>query len=255
MTTNIDIKLREDLQEALKQPTCLDIGLPKPGSVKLDLPFGGTIKGIADITKGIPSDCSLTFSLMLQLGPILANLECFVSLLRLIKPLIDVIKGLPFPPVEAIKEFAEAVPPVLACFTKIFGVGIPLFIKDLLCLIIKLLNCMIGQMKSLLALLGGLQLQIAAASAEGNEELLKSLECAQENAKCSGDAAMQAFEPITLVLELAAPLMEIAGAPAIEIPALAPADDIEAFEQVITTLEEFVDTLQLVADGLGGCDG
>lgn len=252
--TSIDIALSEELQEALKQPICPDISLPKPGSVKVDLPFGGTIKGIGDITKGIPSDCSLTFSLMLQLGPILANLECFVSLLRLIKPLIDVIKGLPFPPVEAIKEFAEAVPPVLECIGKIFGLGIPLFIKDILCLIIKLLKCMIGQLKSLLALVGGLQLQIAAASEEGNEELLKSLECAKENAMCSGQAAMQAFEPIVVILELAAPLMEIAGQPAIEIPAVAPAEDLESFEQIITTLEEFVDTLQLVADGLGGCD-
>ncbi len=252
--TSIDIALPDDLQEALKQPICADISLPKPGEVKIDLPFGGTLKGMGDITKGIPSDCSLSFSLMLQLGPILANLECFVSLLRLIKPLIDVIKGLPFPPVEAIKEFAEAVPPVLECIGKIFGLGIPLFIKDLLCLIIKLLRCMIDQLKSLVALLGGLQLQIDAASAEGNEELLKSLECAKENAMCSGEAAMQAFEPITLILELAAPLMEMAGAGPIEIPGVAPVEDIEAAEQVIGVLEEFVDTLQLVADGLGGCD-
>ncbi len=250
----IDIALNDELQEALKQPVCLDIGLPKPGSAQITLPNGGRIKGIADITKGIPSDCSLSFSLMMQMGPIMANMECLINILKLVKPLTDVIKGLPFPPVKAISDFIEASGPAIECVLGMVGLGIPLFIKDLLCLIIKLLNCMIDQMKSLLALLGGLQLQITAATAEGNEELLKSLECAQDNAKCSSDAAMQAFEPITLVLELAAPLLEIAGAPAIEIPALAPADDLEAFEQVITTMEGFVDTLQLVADGLGGCD-
>lgn len=252
--TSIDIALNDELQEALKQPVCLDIGLPKPGSVSVTLPSGGKIKGIADITKGIPTDCSLTFSLMLQLAPFMANLECFIKLLKLIEPLIEVIKGLPFPPVEAIKKFAEAVPPVVECITALTFAGIPLFIKDILCLIIKLLKCMIGQLKSLLALLGGLQLQITAASEEGNEELLKSLECAQENAMCSGAAAMQAFEPITVILELAGPLLEIAGVPPIEIPALASAEDLETFEQIVTTLEEFVQTLELAAEVVGGCD-
>lgn len=254
MTTNIDIALREDLQEALKQPICADVSLPKPGDVSITLPSGGKIKGIADITKGIPSDCSLTFSLMLQLGPILANLECFIKLLKLIEPLIEVIKGLPFPPVEAIKKFGEAVPPVVECITALTFAGIPLFIKDIICLIIKLLNCMIGQMKSLLALLGGLQLRIDAAEAEGNTELLESLDCARENAMCSSQAAMQAFEPVTLILEMAAPLLEIAGQPAIEIPSVAPVEDIETAEQAVATLEEFVQTLQLAADALGGCE-
>lgn len=252
--STIDIALREDLQKALKQPICPDISLPKPGNVKIELPFGGSIKGITDITKGIPTDCSLAFSLMLQLGPILANLECFISMLRLIKPLIDVIKGLPFPPVEAIKEFGEAVPPVLECFAKIFGLGIPLFIKDLLCLIIKLLRCMVQQMKSMLALLEDIVPKITAAEKDNNIEALAALNCSKENIMCSGAAAMQAFEPIVLILELAGPVMEIAGMEPLEIPELIPAEDAEAAKQVITILEQFVDTLQLVADGLGGCD-
>ena len=105
---NIDVPLPEALQEFLAKPRCADISLPEPGSVSLQLPTGGTIKGIGDVTQGIPTNCSLNFSLLLQLGPILANLECFIRVLKVIKPLIDVIKGLPFPPVEAIKDFGEA---------------------------------------------------------------------------------------------------------------------------------------------------
>ncbi|MEX2500622.1 MAG: hypothetical protein WD397_17285 [Wenzhouxiangellaceae bacterium] len=254
MTTNIDIALREDLQEALKQPACLDVSLPKPSNVSVTLPNGGRIKGIADITKGIPSDCSLSFSLMMQMGPIMANMECLIKILKLVKPLTDVINGLPFPPAKAIVEFGEAAKPAIECVVSMVGGGIPLFVRDLLCLTIKLLNCMIGQMKSLLALLGRLQLRIDAAEAEGNTELLEALDCARENAVCSGQAAMQAFEPVTLILELAAPLLEIAGQPAIEIPSAAPVEDIETAEQAVATLEEFVQTLQLVADALGGCE-
>ena len=62
---NIDIALPDELQQVLKQPVCLV--LPTPGKVKITLPSGPKFSGIADITKQIPDDCSLSFSLVLQL--------------------------------------------------------------------------------------------------------------------------------------------------------------------------------------------
>jgi hypothetical protein len=251
--TNIDIELPAALQEFLAQPRCVDLALPEPGSVKLELPTGGTLKGVADITKGIPTDCSLSFSLMLQLGPILANLECIIRVLRLIEPLIDVIKGLPFPPAEAIKKFVDASVDVGECIVKFTTpVGMLPFVRDILCLIIKILGCLIDQLKSIVALMGSLSLQFEAA--QGNDELLANLECAQQNAQTSINSAMQAFEPVLIVLELVAPLMEIAQVGPIEIPTIGSTEDVEQIEQVIGQMEDFVDTLQLVADAAGGCD-
>lgn len=236
----------------LEQPRCLDIGLPEPKTAKLELPTGATIKGITDLTQGIPTDCSLNLSLMLQLGSILANLDCFIRLLKLIEPLIEVIKGLPFPPVEAIKKFIEASVDVGECIVKFTTpLGMVPFVRDILCLIIRLLSCMIDQMGSLLAVMTSLSLQLE--SAEGNDALLANIACAQDNAQKSANSMMLSIEPIMVILDLAAPLLEIAQVPALQIPTFGGVEGVEEMQTFLDTLTGFRDTLQLVADGLGGC--
>lgn len=245
------IELPENIKKFLEQPRCADIGLPEPGNVKLSLPTGGTIKGVGDFTKGIPTDCSLNISLLLQLGPILANMECFIRVLKLIKPLIDVINGLPFPPVEAIKNFGEAAAEVTECIVKFTTpVGMVPFVRDILLLVIKILNCMIDQMKSLLALISSLNFQVE--SAQGNDALLANLECAKDNAQKSANSMMQSIEPVMVILEMISPLLEIAQAPALEIPTLGDVEGVEQMEQFVGSIEGFVDTLQLVVDALPG---
>ena len=250
---NKKITLPDELQAFLAKPRCVDISLPEPGNVSIELPTGGTIKGIGDVTKGIPTDCSLNASLMIQLGPILANLECFIRVLKLIKPLIDVIKGLPFPPVKAIADFGEASVDVVECIAKFTTpLGMIPFVRDILCLIIRILNCMLDQMDSLLALMENLSLSLDAA--DGNAVQQELIKCAQDNAQRSANAQLQSVEPVMLLLEIAAPIFEIAQVPAIEIPTLENVEGVEQMRSFVTTMEGFVDTLELVADGLGGCD-
>lgn len=250
---NIDVPLPEGLREFLKQPRCAEISLPEPGNVSLTLPTGGTIKGIGDITKGIPTNCSLNVSLMLQLGPILANLECFVRLLKLIKPLIAVIKGLPFPPVKAITDFAKAATDVGECIVKFTTpAGMLPFVKDILCLIIRILRCMLDQMNSLLAMMEKLSIDLAAA--DGNAVEQELLRCAQDNAQRSANAQLQAVEPVLVLLEIAAPIFEIAQVGPIEFPTFEGVEGFEEMQTFVGTMEGFVETLELVADGLGGCD-
>jgi hypothetical protein len=248
---SLDVELPPELKKFLEQPKCLDIGLPKSGKAKITLPTGPKIAGIADATQGIPTDCSLNVSLILQLGPILVNLDCLIKVLKLIEPLVGIIKGLPFPPVEAIKKFVEASVDVVQCITDIIG-GIPAFVRDILCLIIRILNCLIDQMESLIGLIGPLQLQLAAA--DGNAALQASIECAKQNAERSAAAAYSSVEPVMLVLELVGPLLEIAQQGPITIPNIAAPEDVEQMEQVVTTLKDFTATLQLIADALGGCE-
>ncbi|MNT74668.1 hypothetical protein D3C72_2135070 [compost metagenome] len=122
----------------------------------------------------------------------------------------------------------------------------------MLLLIIKLLRCIIGQLKSVLALMGGLALQISSAQAEGNSELMAALECAQANANASAQHMMSAIDPVLVLLSLAEPFMGIAGVDPIKTPAIGAAEDIESLQNVVTTLDELTKALQLVADALGG---
>lgn len=256
-TKTIDVPLPSELEEFLKEPIC--IPLAPPGKVEINLPMGGTLKGIADITKAIPDDCSLSFSLVLQLAPFLANLDCLFKIVKVIQPMLDVVTGLGKVPPDlpkvagALPKLIEAAPPLIECIAKVTGAGIPLFVRDLLCLIIKLLSCVIGQLKSIMNVMGGLAIQIQSAQAAGNAELLAALKCSQENAQTSAQHMVSAIEPIVLLLSLAEPFLGIAGVDPIKIPSVAAPDDLEKMQDAVNTLDELVKTLKLAAEVVGGC--
>jgi len=254
--TSIDIPLPPEIEEFLKAPKC--IKLPQPGKLEINLPTGGKIKGITDISKSVPDDCTLIFSLALQLGPFLASIECLMKLMKLIQPLIDVVKGLGPPPdapklVKAIPKFIEAAGEVMPCVLNLTGAGIPLFVKDLLCLIVKLLNCVIGLLKSILSVMSGIALQIQSAEAAGNSELLAALQCAKDNAQASAQHVFSAIDPVMFLLSLAEPFLGMANVDPIQTPALAAPEDLQAMQTVIDTLDGLVKTLKLAAEPLGGC--
>jgi hypothetical protein len=250
---NLDIQVSTDLQELFKLPLCDDIKLPKPDPLKINLPLGGAMQAMADISKGIPNDCSMTFSLMVQIAPFLASIACLLNILKLIKPLIDIINGLPIPPVKAIKEFAEAVPPVLECIPIPPFTNILLFIRDLLCLILKVLKCFLDQLKSIIHALSGIQLQLQVASAEGNTELINALQCAQENVQTQAQHLTKSIEPVGVILDLAGSLMALAKIEPIKFPSLGSQADLDSLKAVVQAVQALVGTIQTVVDGLGGC--
>jgi hypothetical protein len=250
---NIDIPLPVDLNEQLQLPKCADIRVPLPKPLKITLPTGGTIKAVADLSKGIPSDCAMTFSLMVQLAPMLASMECLIKILKLLKPLVDVVTNLPMPPVKAVQEFAKAAVDLAPCFLIPTPANIIPFIRDVLCLILRVLNCLLGQLKTLVALMRGIQLQLDAARAAGNFELEETLKCAQANAEASGQHMTKAIEPIGVILDLVGPLMGLAGVEPIQLPSLGSQSDLNALMEVIKTLQGVVGTLEVVVEGLGGC--
>jgi hypothetical protein len=223
--------------------------------VEINLPMGGTLKGVTDITKGIPDDCTLSFSLVLQLAPFLANLDCLFKIIKVLEPMIKVVTALPNV-VEAgqqVPKLLEAVPPLVECISKFIGTGIPLFVRDLLCLIIKLLSCIIGQLKNIMNILGGMTIQIQSAQDAGNTELLAALKCSQKNAQISAQHMVSAIEPIMLLLTMAEPFLGIAGVDPIKIPAISSPDDLEKMQETVNTLDELVKTLKLASEAVGGC--
>ena len=250
---NFDIPVPEKLQEALSAPRCLDIKLPPPEKLVVHLPSGASITALNDLGKGIPNDCSLIFSLMLQINGLLGSLECLLKVLKLIKPLSDIVNNLPVPPFKAIKDFGDAVADLAPCFLMLTPAGMIPFVRDILCLILKFLSCLIGQLKTIAELLGGLTIQLESARAAGNDDLVATLECSQENATTSIQHLLQAFEPISALLDLAGPFMSIAGVQAIQLPALGSGTDVDAINETLGTLQSVVDTVQGVVDTLGGC--
>ena len=90
-------------------PPCAQVKLKPPSPLKITLPTGGTLTAFSDLSKGIPSDCSQTFSLMLQIAPFLGSIECLLKVLGLIGPLIEFVKAVPDP-----IKLASTVPKVSA---------------------------------------------------------------------------------------------------------------------------------------------
>jgi len=251
---NIDIAVNADLKQLFTLPSCDDLKLPAAGGLSVQLPTGGALQAFADISKGVPTDCAMTFSLMLQIAPFLASIRCLLNVLKLLKPLVDIVKNLPMPPASALVEFGEAAVALAPCLLIPTPAAIIPFVKDLLCLILKVLECFLGQMKSLIRILGPLQLQLTQAQQSGNDELAATIQCAQTNAQTQASQLMNSLGPVGVLLDLAGPLFGIAGVPAITLPAAGSATDLTALNNMLQTIQGVVGTIQIVVDGLGGCD-
>jgi hypothetical protein len=253
---NIDIPLPDALTKALTAPKCLDMRLPKASKVQIRLPLGGTIKPIPDITKGIPSNCSLTFNMALQIAPIMASIECLMKVLKFIGAIIDAINGFkesgPLSIPESIDKLLEAAKDVAGCVAQVAvpPLGIIPFVKDLLLMIARILRCIVEALKSIVEIMGGLELQMATARQNGNDELLAQLACAKENAEIAAAGQMQALEPIQILLDLAKPFFTLGNIPVIELPAFGSETDIDSLSTLLETLETVLGAVETAAEAI-----
>jgi hypothetical protein len=254
----LDIPISIDLQKAFDLPPCSEIKLPSPKPLKITLPSGGSLKAINDLSKAVPTDCSMVFSLMLQIAPLLASMECLLKILKLLKPLIDIITGLtkvpPAPPVKAVQDFAKAAADLVPCFLIPTPANLLPFVKDLICLILKALKCFLAQLKSLMNIMGGITIDLDAALRAGNTELAQTLQCSLENAQNQGKQLTSAIEPIGVILDLAGSVFGLVGIEPIKLPTFGDQADLESLNTVVQSVQGVVATLQVVADALGGCD-
>lgn len=246
----IDIPLSPSLQQAFDLDPCEVLRIPSPTPLKINLPSGATLQALTDLSKGIPNDCAMTFNLMLQLAPLLAAIECPLKMLKLLKPLVEVVTGPlstpPKPPTPALlQEIVDAVIELAPCFA--MPLQLPAFCKDILCLIRALLNCLLFQFRSLRDLANGLHLELTAAA--GNDDLLAVVECAQANADAAADNLVQAIEPVTAFLALLAPILKMAGMPELKLQVPGGAEGAQALDPVIDTLQAFVDTIDQITGG------
>lgn len=253
---NIDIPLPESITKALTAPKCADLRLPQMSKVQLRLPLGGTIKPIPDVTKGLPSTCSMTFNLALQVAPIMASIECLMNVLKFIGAIIDAINGFketgPLSIPGSIDKLITASADVAGCIAQVLAppLGILPFLKDLLLMIARILRCIVEALKSIVEILGGLELQIATARMNGNDELLAQLECAKESAEIAAEGQMAAIEPIQVLLDLAKPFFQLGQIPEIALPAMASDTDLEALTTMLETLETVLGAIETAAEAI-----
>jgi hypothetical protein len=252
----IDIALPDELTSALTPPLCVDLQLPKFSAKvpSVNLPIGGALQGVADFTRGIPTDCSMNFSLMLQLAPIMASMDCLLKILQFITTVIEVLKDVTSPPkiLSAVPKILAAAEDLASCLLIVVPpIGQACFVKSLLELIASMLLCMVESLESILKILGGLQLQLSAALAAGNDDLAASLQCAQENANTAAAAAMQSMQPITVLLALAKPFMQLANVSLdITLPSAIDPSDLAAMETMLETIGTIAKDIKIIADAI-----
>jgi hypothetical protein len=261
----IDIALPDELMQALTPPSCDDLQLPSiSGNIpSLPLPMGGgaEIQGVADFTGGVPTDCKMQFSLVVQLAPIMASMKCLFDVLGVLSTILGVVKGIdvsnplaiPGKLATAIPKIAQALEKLVPCIGMALP-GVPLFcfVAGVLELIASMLLCTVTAMESIIGVLGGLEVELSAAQAAGNDTLVASLTCAQQNASAAATGTMQALQPITVLLSLAQPFIELAGKPvSITIPsgAIDPSDT-AAMKSMLETLGTVAKDIKTVADAL-----
>jgi hypothetical protein len=199
--------------------------MPKPTTTpnpRLLLPDGGLLQGFPALAAQTAA-CSATSNLLSQIAPLLALMHCQAKVLNLLKPLIDVIKGLPNPSAHAMQEFAKAaldLQPCLATLAPANQIGLA---HDLICLEIRGLTCFLDNLKSAL----------------GNPTALGNV--------------LSSYAPIVGVVSLAGDVFLMAGMQVPQAPALSGKTDQASLSADAKAVRAFMLGLQSIVDIMGGC--
>jgi hypothetical protein len=223
--------------------------------MKIHLPTSGTLIVPMDPTADAPSDCSTAFSLLSLVAVYLASTQCLLKVLKLTEPMVDIVEILQRSPELAVSgaKFLRVAEALTPCALVSTGFAILPFLRDLECVILRALNCTIGKLKSIVAVMTGLANQLNAAQAARNTDLVRELQAAQTRAQASAAALFVSLEAIQAVLELAGDFFGLAGLQAVQLPPAPAATDLNSLNQLLGSLENFAAALKVASDNLGGC--
>jgi hypothetical protein len=238
----IDIVLPDELMQALTPPSCLDLELPEPDLQELQLPIGGSLQGIADFTRGVPTQCSMDFSLILQLAPMMASMQCLLKILKFFGDLVNVS------PTSLPTAFLDGLSALEECTNMVLPIGMFCFVRDLLLLIARMLRCAVQALESVVAILSGLELEIGLAQQAGNADLLTALKCAQDNAGIAAAGTMQSLQPIIVLLQLADPFLKIAKVDLNVTMPSASAGDLQSMKDMLAELGKIAGIIEDIAE-------
>jgi hypothetical protein len=213
----------------------------------ISLPMGIELQAIADFSQGPPSNCALLTNLIVQLMPTLAGLTCIFKILNVIGKLEGFLTSFsnPLKAPAAAAAVLEAIAGMSDCLSIIIPINLYLMIADMLKLIIGYLKCFVDAIKSVLDFQVGIDLSVA----QGNPDLLNSLQCASGNADAAMQQIMLAVGPIGPLFNMISIVIGISGLP-IQLPSLSAitgasnvAEAVDQMDAMLTQLQQIVDSI------------
>ena len=197
----------------------------------IQVPTGGELLGFNNPYPA-SSECAAIINLQTQVAPLIASMSCQLKVLTLLKPLIEVIKGLPSPSVTAMEEFTEAAAALAPCLLIPAPVTVLPFVRDLLCVEIGSLNCFLRNLQRILEETSG---GLSSPSRSQVRNVLDS------------------YPPIVGTLKLADELFQIAGVTLPQASVLSAGTDLASLKADQSAVLSFTSSLQSIVDALGGC--
>jgi hypothetical protein len=203
-----------------------------PGSIPaIELPTGGELVGFNNPNPPT-NECSAIINLQTQVAPLIASMTCQLKVLRLLQPLIEVIKGLPSPSVQALESFSQAAVALAPCLLIPTPASVLPFVKNVLCMEIKSLNCLLHNLQ-------------AVTSGSGSHHVSPAV------SKVRG--ILDSYPPIVGTLHLAEELFQIAGVTLPDAPVLGNGTDAGSLKTDQDAILGFATALKSIAETLGGC--
>ncbi len=212
--------------------------------------MGIQLQAVADFSQGPPTNCALLTNLMVQLMPSLAGLTCIFKILAVIAALEQALSGLiKVPPdFSGIPKVLTAIGNMSECLSIVLpGIGLFTFIKDMLLLIIEYLKCFVDAIKSILNFQVGIDLSVA----EGNPDLLASLQCASGNADAAMAQLMQALGPIEPLFNMIQPVIALSQLP-IQLPSLSAITGASNVVEAVNQLDAMLTEMQQIVASIPG---
>jgi hypothetical protein len=197
----------------------------------IQVPSGGYLTGIVNLERA-SFDCSAISNLQTQVAPLISSMYCQIKILGLLKPLIDVIRELPNPSPNVVVPFLEAAEALEPCFLITSPSVVLPFLRDLLCVQIRSLTCLLRNLQGIVTL----------ASAEPAEVSSAQLE-----------SVLDAYASIVNIFDLAAGLFQMIGLAPLKAPALSAGTDLTSMLQSQSAIAQFTEDLQSAVGALGGC--
>lgn len=133
-------------QGDVRQPFVIGVlwdGAPPPAQRNAEavrLPTGSVLKGIYE-----PQGGDVLDNIFELLSAYLAAVECQNNILRLLKPLIEVVKELPSPSAASLAQFTASADELAPCLFAFTPAGVRPFIQDLLCLTLRSVQLLLDQ--------------------------------------------------------------------------------------------------------------
>jgi len=215
----------------------------------ISLPVGAELKGVADFAAGVPTDCKVNMSLLVQLGPLLAAMGCILKILEVLGNIIEFAKAAPdpFKMAEKVAALVSSFEKLSSCIPPLAPLTFALMIKGILELIINILSCLVDSLASIV----DFQVSLDFASAEGNPALLAALDCAQRNADTSMSNLLNSMGPIETVMKVVGGVAALAQLE-IALPDLSALGQAADAAQAVQQLKQSIDGMKAVIESLPG---